>query len=56
MTEFHPPCLHPKPPFPSFPPSPSTTTTPAQVGLGSVSDFVTKHSTTNVVVHKMAQP
>ena len=28
----------------------------SMVGLGSVSDYVTKHSTTNVVVHKMAQP
>ena len=26
------------------------------MGLGSVSDYVTKHSSTNVVIHKMAAP
>lgn len=28
----------------------------SMVGLGSVSDYVTKHATCNVVVHKMAAP
>lgn len=37
-------------------PAPTPRVLPPQVGLGSVSDYVTKHAACNVVVHKMAVP